>query len=208
MKNDTFENKLRALEVPKISEEVRNSQIARARMAFDYAKNPPPIESDSLMKLIVRSVATVTTSRFAGAICSLLLVVGLWSHYSPVPLRVMRADGDRKLLSEMRGVFGASLQAVVEGKGAPSVVVSEGASSGDGFPVLVELQPGRQKFKVLSFSGQKVPLTLNGKTLEFEVYLTGEGKLILVTDNGAFSVDKEADINSFKVKGRALGGTL
>jgi hypothetical protein len=205
MSNDTLTRKLRDLEIPKVDEHTKERHLSRASVAFQYAVQST--ENEERARVSFKFFSWEVWGGVSAALCSLLVVISTFSTQPSTVLTSSSSRADLTVLNEMKGVFGGSLQAIVERGGVPSVVLSENGATSNSFPIALELQMGTEKIKVLSFSGEKIPVTLGKRTFEFEVFLSGDGKLVLITDGGSYHVDKETKVDEIIIQGRPLQET-
>lgn len=88
------------------------------------------------------------------------------------------------LLSQMEALFGSGLDAVIELPGtAPDIHLRVDATTTQpslAQPVFIQFQrAGRHATRVLSYSGRKICVVLEGRRTSFEPLMTGRGAVIL-----------------------------
>lgn len=196
--NDRLEEKLKSLSIPKPSDELKKLQLQHARLAFDYADRSFAAEPAPGGRHFF------VWGSFAGAVAALALVFIILPRAALQP-SFQTANADRlRLLHEMQTVFGASLQAVVQNGGGPRVILSDEARQNSSFPVILEISDGGKQYHVISFSGERLELPIAGKKISLEIYLTGDGKVVLVSDRGVMQGDHATALDGFKVQAQAL----
>ena len=105
------------------------------------------------------------------------------------------------ILAEMQNVFGDRLEGIVEHKGDIQPVVSSGDIFAQSQPVLISLRIGNQDFRVITFSGSTIELSVGGKQLRLSPVIDNQGNVIVegsnfVWDNGKTTGHSSASITA------------
>jgi hypothetical protein len=118
---------------------------------------------------------------------------------------VSTADRQKAVLAEFNAVFGARLQAVVNADGKTQVLLAD-KDAPQGQPVHIHLSGSGHDVDIVSFSGENLSLTLNGKQVNFEALVDGKGGVILAGEK-VFWHDGKGDVGGdpeLKVNAQAL----
>lgn len=116
---------------------------------------------------------------FAAGVAACLAL--LWAM--PHPSSQLQTSDDVTLIREMRAVFGNQLNGIIESAGKVEPVVAEGNTFSDSQPILVTLQQGDKKLRILCFSGNTVTVPYSGKNLRLTTILNKEGNVIVEGDD-------------------------
>ena len=178
---------LRTTKVPAADAQQRNAHIARAVMAFRAA---PHEELTGELSRFTALREWLRAHPFSmGALSSAMCCVALYATVLLPTATHNPAARDQQVLQHMESVFGGSLQAVVFNGENPEVLLRDHAQdTTQAQPLVLEINSGGRTTKVMSFSGEKLSLSVNGQQLTFEVLISGDGKVLLVSENGAWEL--------------------
>jgi hypothetical protein len=123
----------------------------------------------------------------------ILLAVGVWrtegvrGPAANTTGRVSTASIDEEILAQMKDLFGAQLNGVVEYAGeSPDIQLSEsaaGEAEGQAQPVVIELRRGGEIVRTLGFSGRSICMKLAGEETCIEPLATGAGDVIVTANH-------------------------
>lgn len=114
-------------------------------------------------------------------------------------------DRQKAVLAEFNAVFGARLQAIINADGKTQVLLAE-RDAPQGQPVHIHLSGSGHDVDIVSFSGENLSLSLNGRQVNFEALVDGRGGVILTGDK-VFWHDGKGDVAddpNLKINARAL----
>jgi len=97
------------------------------------------------------------------------------------------------VLSEFKAVYGQQLQAVVYKDGTYSPLLSKMVTWNEQ-PVLLHISGHGKDISVISFSGQKITIPVNGRSLTIETVVTSKDKVILIIDRKLISENENISI--------------
>lgn len=119
------------------------------------------------------------------------------AHNAPTPVQtagiVYKQDvlKYRQLFQEIEETLNNQFAAIiVDENNEIEIIESEYAAAVDATPVLVTVQNGAAQYNIISYSGQRVSLPVNGHSVGVDVLVTGKGNVILASEN-LFSVTSD-----------------
>lgn len=164
--------------VPPPSEGAKEKAKFRAMAAFrgvrDTLEKPASASSFFLRPL------------FLGA-AAVLIAVGvmvIWRTHQPAMIN------DAVVLEQMQELFGPALSAVVEKNGVVEVVTDSKRQTASVQPVVIEVQQGKNRLRILGFSGRELRIPLKGSSLRVDPLITAAGDIILVGED--FVIDESS----------------
>jgi len=200
---------LSGLPVPPATPGARERALHRATIALrqsgDVADGSPPYAR--------RRAAGRFGMRWALAGVFVMLAAGaFWRLERPRRTEEIARQSieiDRTVLGQMKALFGAQLNAVVERAGAaPDIRLSDGAEEGEAGqsqPVLIEFTRGGDLIRVLGYSGRPVCVDLAGRRTCFEPLATGDGGIILSGNGFCWTPqDRGGEVSGYRVATRLL----
>lgn len=181
--DDLLRERLLALAVPE------SDPVARAR-ALDNAiaelrTSAPARPAQRLPGLSFPALPRRVTLAVAAAIMLLVVVGVMLTVHRPASEQPPALTAERALLSQMEGLFGSQLDAVIEAPGrAPDIRLAanptDGVRPGFAQPVLILFRRiGGDTTRVFGYSGRTVCVTLDSRQVCFEPLVTGRGEVIL-----------------------------
>ena len=186
---------LHRLKVPPASGSARERARHRALTAF----GPGGTASDPAPRRLSWSWLA------AGALAAVLLGTGLkWLH-SPA-----REDlaGDRKILQQMQALFPHQVDAVVEENGKVDLSIAQAPVVGTDQPVVLLFRQGDRTIRVLSYSGHRVCVALDGGENCFEILATPAGGIILEGSDKVWIASEHPKIAGYTVHAQTLEAPL
>ena len=187
--NDEFlKRRLAQFKVPEPDEQARERALQRALIALKNA--PAAAPQPSLWCWLTPALGCVAVA---------LLVV--WWGGRPAGDNVLAWQ---RTLREVEMLFPGQINAVIERNGAVDLELSEGASGGTSQPVVVEFVRGRSVLHVLSYSGRKVCVELDGDTACFEPLITAEGRVILAGEDFLWTAEHPVSRSGYRVRAQFL----
>jgi hypothetical protein len=88
-----------------------------------------------------------------------------------------------ELLGQTRKLFGPALTALIEKDSRIEVITDETPAISADQPVLIEIEQGGERMRVLGFSGRSLEVRIRGKGIRLDPLVTGNGDVILVGDD-------------------------
>ncbi len=108
----------------------------------------------------------------------------------------------KKSSSRCRCFFPRQVNAIVEDNGKVDLSVTQSPELGSDQPIVVLFQRHGQTIRVLSYSGHKFSLPLDGRERHFEILATSEGGVILEEDDQAWLLAGNPKIAGYSVRRR------
>ena len=175
MNNHSLKENLKRLKVPAPDPAVRERTLHRSLIALRHAGNAGEAREQTERSPVFW--------RWAVVVCVLGAVsLALWPGGRPV----LTNDGLaawRKTFRQMEILFPGQLNAVIEQDGDVELDLAAESATPSEQPVLVEFSRGSHVLRVLSYSGRRVCVTLDGRNTCFEALVTGDGNVILTWDD-------------------------
>ncbi len=140
-------------------------------------------------------------------IALLALVIG-WPFGGGLTPETDASQNERILLSEFTQLFPDQLQAVIARDGDIQPVLSTSSTTWQQQPLVIRLQRGQEIIRVISFSGQRVELTLDGETLAIEALVTARDQVLLIVDDSATLDSDRNNYAGYDIDARLLGVVL
>ncbi len=189
--SNQFRDLLKAMKVPTPDAGAKEKALHRARIAFQNQESSQETQA---------STSTVLRWWREGLIVALALTIVLMQWY-PKEEQISLSE-HRKILKEMETLFQGQLTAVVEQGGETQVRLSSfsGESPMKSQRVMILLEKGASHVRIMSYSGQRTSVVLNGKTVYFEPLVTGSGKIMVMGDDFLWTSDNPQKIHSYKVQ--------
>jgi hypothetical protein len=126
-------------------------------------------------------------------IAALALMLG-WPFRGALIREPDASQSEQILLSEFTQLFPGQLRAVVARDRNIRLVLSTSPTTWQQQPLVIRLQRGQEVIRVISFSGQRVELTLDAETLAIEALVTASDQVLLIVDDRA---TLDSDRNSY-----------
>lgn len=144
------------------------------------------------------------------AMLAMLLIVG--GRYLRVDPSVAaeapspsQAGEDLRMLAQVQGLFPGLLNAVIERNDEVKLdLTAERMAVADEQPLVVQLERGSQRLRVLSYSGRSVTVELKGKKITFEALVTSDGGVVLSGDDFVWSSAQPGLLAGYHVEARTL----
>ncbi|AHF91132.1 hypothetical protein OPIT5_13865 [Opitutaceae bacterium TAV5] len=164
----------------------------------------------------------------AAALVATLVILGvfIWRPAGPSApgardgrnAAALPVDDAREMLAQVEKLFPGQLNAVIERNGAVRIEVSEPSSIParssaatvtvapltDSQPLVVQLQRGTERLRVLSYSGRSVCLDLNGSRVCFDVLATADGGVLLAGADFLWSPAHPVRVAGYEIRARSL----
>lgn len=195
-----IEEFLGALQTPALNEMSKARALEKARYAFLNSSEVPAPEGLKMWGWL--SIPSLATAALLMVLIAPQLFRGRPAELSRIP------NGEARMLGEMLSVFPAELKAIVANGDAPRLVLGANRTSAPSNPLVIELKKRGMIYRILSFSGEALEVSIGGETLKFEVYQTGEGAVMVVSDDLVWTSGSTKDLRGFSVQGRLLGETV
>lgn len=139
------------------------------------------------------------------ALCAVMLVAGLVMIRSSQPAVVTNGGADLRTLAQVEGLFPGQLNAVIERDGEVQLdLAGQSSPAATDQPVIVQLEAGGHRLRVLSYSGRSITLELKGARFTFEALVTSDGGVMLVGDDFAWSSAQPKLLAGYKIQARPL----
>lgn len=139
------------------------------------------------------------------ALFAVMLIAGLVMIRPSQTDPVANGGADLRTLAQVEGLFPGQLNAVIESDGDVQLDLAGASSPGaTDQPVLVQLEAGGHRLRVLSYSGRSVTLELKGARFTFEALVTSDGGVVLVGDDFAWSSTQPKPLAGYKIQARPL----
>lgn len=196
MNDRDFKKQLASVTVPAVNETVRERALHRATVAL--AQPTDSASADEGRSIWRASYGWV-------AVFAVMLVAGLVMIRPAQPAAVANGGADLRTLAQVEGLFPGQLNAVIESDGEVRLDLAGTSSPGaTDQPVLVQLEGGGHRLRVLSYSGRSVTLELKGARFTFEALVTSDGGVVLVGDDFAWSSAQPKPLAGYKIQARSL----
>jgi len=140
-------------------------------------------------------------------IAALALLLG-WPFRDALVHEPDASQSEQILLSEFAQLFPGQLRAVVARDGNIRPVLSTSPSTWQQQPLVIRLQRGQDVIRVISFSGQRVELTLDGETLAIEALVTASDQVLLIVDDRATLDSDRNSYAGYDIESQLLGVAL
>lgn len=201
MNDSDLRKTLSSLTVPPADAATRERALHRSLVALAQP-------SAATAETPVRAFAVRPVWGVALAACVVVLVAGLVAFRGAKPGVIPSADvaGDDALtLAQMQTLFPGQLNAVIERDGVAQLDLAGGPSSAaNEQPLIVQLESGGQRLRVLSYSGRSITLELKGGRVTFEALVTGEGDVVLSGPDFVWSSARPASLAGYRISARPL----
>lgn len=198
MKPDEFRDKIRALRIPAPSERAREDAL-EASLAELRMRRPDP-DPEKPRAIWLRWPWLAMEASFV----ALAIAFG-FAHW-----RSERADQDARdahLFTEMATLFPGQLEAVVTRGDDVDLQLASAPGRISGEEVVVEFSRGREIVRVLACSGSRVCIDLTSRVC-FDVLTTGEGGVLISGEDFVWSVDRQVDVQGYRVAVHVLKAAI
>lgn len=196
MNDEELKRRLEFLPPPPINEAARGRALHRAVIALARtAEAAPEPKANAWWR------ASITWA----AACAVVLFAGLVLMRSIEPAEDFNEGADARTLAQVEALFPGRLNAVIEHDGDVRLdLAGEVSSAGTDQPVLVQLEGGGRRLRVLSYSGRSVVIELDGARFTFEALVTGDGGVVLSGEDFAWSSAQPKSLAGYHIQARAL----
>lgn len=196
MNDRELNDHLTSVSVPAINEAMRDRALHRATVAL--AQPTDSSEADESRPVWRASYGWL-------AAFAVMLAAGLVMIRPSQPAAVVNGGADLRTLAQVEGLFPGQLNAVIESDGDVQLDLAGQSSPGaTDQPVLVQLEAGGHRLRVLSYSGRSVTIELKGTRFTFEALVTSDGGVMLVGDDFAWSSAQPKLLAGYKIQARPL----
>jgi hypothetical protein len=110
------------------------------------------------------------------------------------------ADAQLVLLQQMEKEFPEQLGAIVEGSQGVDLVTTERRVPASHQPLSVTFRKAGRTWRVTSYSGRHVCVSLADRPVCFELLMTDDGKVILVGDHFVWSDENRGSVDGYTVQ--------
>lgn len=197
MNDQELKDRLNALKIPGCDERARDRALHRATVALANAEEPK--NEARLMGWTGRLLWTVG--------CAMAAAVIFVSLQAPVPLIQPKAQelaDDLKILKQMEALFPGQIDAVIQKSGAVNLELAAEQSLPSDQPILVRLISGKQSIQIMSYSGRKVCVELEGSRTCFEALLNNDGNVILNGRDFIWTPQLPVTVAGYRIEAKKL----
>ena len=195
------ENELRrilsGLKIPTASNIARERARHRAALALGRTETAPNSER-----------AVWFWRLTAGALAVALTGVLTWQAWLRPDAPREDTAADQKILKQMQALFPRQVNAVVDDNGKVDLSVAQSPEVGSDQPIVVLFQRHGKMIRVLSYSGHKFCLPLDGHEHCFEILAAAAGGVILEEDDRAWLTAGAPEIAGYSVRAQTLEASL
>lgn len=192
---------LSALVVPPVDSTARERGLHRALVAL---AQPQPVTAPVRASAGLWRVALVALA--VGLVTGVLVFRGQ-VHDPATAMDVAHADA--LTLAQMQSLFPGQLNAVIESDGVVQLdLAGQSSDVVNAQPLVVQLERGGQRWRVLSYSGRSVTLELKGARFTFEALVTSDGGVVLVGPDFVWSSQQPGSLAGYRVSACPLDTTL
>jgi len=185
-----LDRKLRGISLPAPSEEARAKALARALVALSNADAVSTHRRGMGLRWILAT----------GAIT---VVCVMWIFVLPQS-SVETSPADVSILGQVTQLFPDRLEAIVERNGSVDVLLAQSDLPLSEQPLILVLSRGREVVRVLSYSGRRVCLRLNGQEACVEVLAEGDGNVIVAGKDFVWSKGNPVRVEGFSLRAQIL----
>lgn len=199
MRNEELRAILKSAQTPRGSETRKVQLIEKARLAFLHQ---PSIEertrvSRRWIPLTALSSVAVVALIYVGVITD---ADGPNSSSNGWGERIIQS---RALVSQVSQVFPNGVQSIVLSNEETEIVPIEGTPTSNDL-VVIEFEKEGQQFRVIARSGEVVKLLIGSKVRSIEPMVTGEGRIIVTSEDDAWRGDSESKLYGYSVRAERL----
>jgi hypothetical protein len=204
MNNDkAWMQALKQVQIPPYNDVAKQGSLDAAMQAFRQ-----PAESPNVRECFVgrRQWSFTPAVGFIG-IAVLALLLG-WPFRGALIPEPGALQSERILLNEFAQLFPGQLRAVIARDGDIRPVLSASRTTWQQQPLLIRLRRGQEVIRVISFSGQRVELTLDDETLSIEALVTASDQVLLIVDDRATLDNERNRYAGYDIESQLLGVAL
>jgi hypothetical protein len=195
--DDELRRLLSSLKVPAASDAARERARYRSALVLGIAEAAPKATPAELFWKLT-----------AGALAIALTCVLAWMVFLRSLTTHEDVATDQKILEQMQALFPRQVDAIVEDNGKIDLSVAQSPEVGTDQPIVVVFQRQGRLIRVLSYSGHKFSLPLDGREHHFEILATSEGGVILEENAEAWLVAGSPKIAGYSVRAQTLEASL
>jgi len=205
MTDPDLKKQLATVRVPKVDDAVRDRALHRATIALSQ---PAEIVSpDATQRFASRGFYL----RIMGIAVLAVVVPAAAFHFrsnvisAPQVAAGASVGADMRTLAQVEELFPGQLNAVIERDGELQLDLSRQPQPGaTEQPVLVQLESGGRRLRVLSYSGRSITLEVKGTKITFEALVTSEGGIVLSGDDFAWSSAQPKTLAGYRIQAKPL----
>lgn len=142
---------------------------------------------------------------------TVVLVVGVVVFRGPfgTTTNESNARADVQMLAQMQQLFPDQLNALIERDGAVELDLSNRPqAAATEQPLLVQLERGDHRLRVLSYSGRSITVELKGARFTFEALVTSDGGVVLSGSDFVWSSRQPGRLAGYRVVAQPLNVSL
>jgi len=113
-------------------------------------------------------------------------------------------EAEKKLLLETMQTFPGQFAALVRKGERSEIILSDASTANSKQPLIIELRKGKEQQRILTFSGQRLELEINGVKRQVEVLVSGDGAILLAGIDFIWS-SKQPNTSKQEIRARSLG---
>ncbi|MDF3057802.1 MAG: hypothetical protein K0R17_2017, partial [Rariglobus sp.] len=158
-----------------------------------------PFASRPVRRMALTACVTVLIAGF-------VFFHGMKNDLAPV---LETASADVLTLAQMQTLFPGQLNAVIERDGNVQLDLAGGSSTAASEqPLVVQLERGGHRLRVLSYSGRSITLELKEGRLTFEALVTSGGDVVLSGEDFVWSSTRPGVLAGYRVNAQPLNTGL
>jgi hypothetical protein len=193
--------------LPAVSAEPALRERALHRSLIALAQPPEAEEADA-----ARASSGHSSWRVALGALVVVFVAGLLvfrtGHFGATTNET-NAHADLQTLAQVQELFPDRLNAVIERDGALELDLSTRPQFGaTEQPLIVQLERGDQRLRVLSYSGRSITLELKGVKLTFDALVTSDGGIVLSGRDFVWNSKQPGPLAGYRVIAQPLNIAL
>lgn len=167
---------------PSLDKETLARIVMNATAEFERTK-PVKISFFDTLKQRIVSLSQMNIALPVSALAAVILCVFLIPpKYKTVRTAQNDVQQEKYILAQFNEVFGEKLQAIISVNDKTQIVLGDKTVS-RAQPIVIRIQDGENKIKIVSFSGQNLQVTVGDKLVNFDALVDSQGKILLVGDD-------------------------
>ena len=205
MDEELIKKRLSQWSVPEVDPEEREQMRAQALDDFRSATNSTHFGKSRLIPSWIIPAA-------GGALAASLGMI-LFTQTSTVDLsekadwrETLRAG--EQMLVETTALFPTQVKAIVENNSGTSLQTESQPRDANSRPVVIELTRGKERIRIVTFSGQRIMVQLGDEDEQLEVLVDADGSVLIAGDSFVWSKAERGELRGYQVHAEPLGVEL
>lgn len=209
MKNKELKQILERKDIPELSAEARDRIVKTSVTHFKETEGTPSKQPQLYTNGSSRFWLPVMGMAACAVLALFTLMPAQIDQNQSVQITDTKhlEDKGRVLLAQGEEIFSGSFMGVVLEHDETNFLVAENNHITKSQPIMIRLKDGENTRYVISYSGQSIPVKVDGKIIQLDILLTGKDKVIVGTDKFIWT-EEQGSQNGINLEAKLMGENI